>query len=139
MSSLRSYSETIKLPDFAERLRYLSTRGKIGDETFGAERYLNQTFYTSPEWKRTRREVIIRDDGCDLACKDLVIPGPIYVHHINPITIKMVEQRDPALFDLENLICCSWGTHTAIHYGDVESLLAPPVERKPNDTIPWRQ
>ena len=134
----RRYSELIKLPTFEERFEYLKLSAKIGEDTFGRERYLNQIFYNTPEWKALRGEVLIRDGGCDIGLEDHPIAGRIEVHHINPITAKDIENRDPCLFDLENLICVSPLTHKAIHYGDVSLLPHDPVERRPNDTCPWK-
>ena len=132
------YSELITLPTFLERYRYLRTSGKVGKETFGSHRYLNQALYTSDEWKQIRNHVIIRDNGCDLGAEGFEIHGAIYIHHINPITEEDILKRSPLLFDLENLICVSFNTHQAIHYGD-ESML--PItyfnERRPGDTKLW--
>ena len=135
---MRTYSELIKLPSFEERYRYLKLGGKVGEDTFGHSRYLNQMFYQSYEWKNFRREIIIRDNGCDLAMDGWVIHDKIYIHHINPMTLEDIKNRNPMLLDPENAVVVSFGTHQAIHYGD-ESLLALDVpERTPNDTIPWR-
>lgn len=133
----RSYSELIRLPSFEERFEYLRLSSKIGEKTFGFERYLNQAFYTSPEWRSFRRDVIVRDNGLDLGIEGYDIPGIIEVHHINPITIEMIENKDPSLMDFENVICTSSKTHKAIHYGDISLLPKGPVERRPNDTCPW--
>lgn len=134
----KSYSELISIKDYEERYRYLRDTSDVGKETFGYSRYLNQVFYRSPEWKRIRREVIIRDNGCDMAFQDRTIYGKVYIHHINPITLKDIEERSESLFDPENLVCVSFDTHQAIHYGDESLLHLDIVERKPNDTIPWR-
>lgn len=135
---MRSYSELIKLPTFEERYRYLKLGGKVGENTFGHARYLNQIFYQSPEWRRFRRDVIVRDNGCDLAMPGWTIVDKVYIHHLNPITLDDIERRNPAILDPENAVAVSFGTHQAIHYGD-ESLLAIGfTERTPNDTIPWR-
>ena len=135
---LLSYSDLITLPTFTERYRYLKQSGIVAEETFGGHRYLNQSYYKSPEWRRVRNEVIIRDKGCDLGVEGYEIADRIYVHHINPITEDDILDRSPALFDPENLICVSFNTHQAIHYGD-ESLL--PIisfnERTPGDTKLW--
>lgn len=137
---LKTYSELITLPTFEERFEYLKLSGVVGGFTFGGSRYLNQIFYNTSEWKSAKQKVIIRDNGCDLGIEDRIIRGRLYVHHINPITIDDVIQRNPCLFDPENLICVSFNTHQAIHYSDA-SLLTPskPVERKPNDQCPWRK
>lgn len=136
---IRTYSEMILLPTFIERFRYLQIGGKVGAETFGYDRYLNQTLYRTAEWKRFRREVIIRDNGCDLGCDDREIYGKILVHHINPITADDIINRHSNVFNLDNVICVSLDTHNAIHYGDEELLMLGPIERTKNDTCPWRR
>lgn len=123
---------------FQERFSYLSLCGSVGEETFGSHRYLNQKFYRSLEWKRTRNEVILRDNGFDLAHEDHPLFETIYIHHINPITIDDILKERPCVFDLENLVCTSFKTHNAIHYGLEDILLTGFVERKKNDTCPWR-
>lgn len=138
-TDVKSYSEVILLPTLEERFEYLKLSGKVGAETFGYDRYLNQILYHDPEWKRIRNDVIIRDNGCDLGVEDHAIKGRILVHHINPITIEDVKLRRYCVFDLNNLICTSHDTHNAIHYGDVNLLPKNPIERKPNDTCPWRR
>lgn len=137
---MKTYSECILLPSFEERFEYLKLSGQVADPTFGGNRYLNQDFYRSQEWKLTRRDVIARDLGCDLAHPDRPIRTKIYVHHIEPITVEDVIRRSKKLFDLDNLICVSFNTHNAITYGDI-NLLTPsmPFERKPNDQAPWRK
>lgn len=136
---MKSYSELSKIQDYLERYRYLRIGGNVGKETFGFERYLNQKFYKSPEWKKIRNQVILRDDGCDMGMPGHTINGRIYIHHINPVFPEYIVQRNDLLMNMENLICVSFDTHNAIHYGD-ESMLfeAQPVIRRPNDTIPWR-
>lgn len=140
---IKTYGELISLPTFIDRYRYLRCAKAIGEQTFGSHRYLNQRMYQrSKEWKRAREYVIIRDDGCDLACPERSIEKPniIYVHHINPITVEDIMNDSPSLFDPNNLICCSYETHQAIHYGNEDSLPSYFVnERKPNDTCPWRK
>ena len=138
---IRTYSELITLPTFEERYRYLRLGGRVGEETFGFDRYLNQVFYKSDEWLAVRNEVIIRDDGCDLGMPDRKIPEgvPILVHHINPITMDDILNRTEYLLDPEYLICTYKLTHDAIHYGDESILYMLPVERRKNDTCPWRQ
>lgn len=130
----------ILLPTFEERFKYLKLGGKVGGETFGWDRYFNQAFYKSREWLHARQEVILRDNGCDLAIDDREIMGKVIVHHMNPLTLDQIEEGGPELFDLQNLVCVSHETHNAIHYGD-EHLLVPTnfVERRPNDTCPWLQ
>lgn len=135
---IKTYSELITIPSFLERYRYLKLGGSIGEETFGFDRYLNQTLYRSPEWKRFRRDIIIRDNGMDLAFDGYEIIGKILVHHINPLTIQDVIRRDPKIFDPENVICTSLNTHNAVHYGDESLLMLEPVVRTKNDTCPWR-
>ncbi len=135
----RSYSEMIKFTTYLERFEYLKLKGKVGDETFGYSRYLNQRFYHTPEWKEARDKVIIRDNGCDLGIWDRKIRDRILIHHINPITEDDILNRNPMVFDLENLVCVSKKTHDAIHYGDSSLLIADDiVVRTKNDTSPWR-
>ena len=135
---IRTYSELITLPTFIERFRYLKLGGLVGEETFGFDRYLNQTLYRSAEWKRFRRDVIIRDNGMDLALEGYDVAGKILVHHIDPLTMQDVLRRDPKIFDPENVICTSLNTHNAIHYGDESLLITEPVVRRKYDTCPWR-
>lgn len=138
--SIKTYAELITLPTFEERYQYLRIGGQVGKETFGGDRYFNQMFYKSPEWLEVRDLVIIRDYGCDLGVRDREIYGRILVHHMNPISIEDVIYRSKYLLDPKYLICTSKNTHDAIHYSD-ENLLIPssPIERKKNDTCPWRQ
>lgn len=128
------------LPTFEERYRYLRMTGRIGEETFGFDRYLNQALYRSPRWRRVRNEVIIRDEGCDLGILDRMIFDKIIVHHMNPLTVEQVESEDPDIFNPDYLICTCHSTHNAIHYGD-EGLLIPSsfAERSRYDTCPWRK
>lgn len=135
----RTYSELIKLPTFLDRFRYLQLGGQVGVETFGYDRYLNQMLYRTTEWKRFRNEIIIRDNGCDLACEGYEIVGKILIHHINPISVEDVLLRDQKVFDPENAISTTLNTHNAIHYGDESLLITEPIERKPNDTCPWKR
>lgn len=137
-SIYRSYSELIKIPSFQERFKYLNLDGFVGETTFGGHRYLNQTLYQTEQWKKTRREVIFRDNGCDLAHEDYPIQKSIYIHHINPITIDDILKERPCVFDLENLICTSFKTHNAIHYGSEDLLPKRLIEREKNDTCLWR-
>ena len=136
---IRTYSELIKIPTFLDRFRYLQLGGQVGVETFGYDRYLNQMLYRTTEWKRFRNEIIIRDNGCDLACEGYEIVGKILIHHINPISVEDVLQRDQKVFDPENVISTTLNTHNAIHYGDESLLITEPIERKTNDTCPWRR
>ena len=138
-TSIKTYSELIAIPTFLERYRYLKIGGRIGEETFGYDRYLNQTLYRSPEWKRFRRDMILRDNGLDLACDGYEIYEKILVHHIDPITPRDVIRRDPKIFDPENVVCVSLNTHNAIHYGDESLLMLDPIVRTKNDTCPWKQ
>lgn len=135
---IRTYSELITLPSFEERYKYLKLNGQVGADIFGRDRYLNQAFYQSPEWKKARRRVIVRDMGLDMALEGYPIGGPIYVHHMNPITPEDILERDPKLFEMENLICLSYNTHEAVTFGVDDLVTAGPVERKPFDTCPWR-
>ena len=135
---IRTYRECIQLSTFQERYRYLQIGGRVGKETFGFDRYLNQMLYRTPEWKRFRRDMIVRDNGCDLGCEGYEIYGNILVHHINPITVEDVVNRASCIFDSNNVICTSLNTHNAIHYGDETLLITEPVIRKPNDTCPWK-
>lgn len=135
----RSYSELIAIPTYEDRFHYLQLNGAVGKDTFGYDRYLNQILYNSKEWKRFRDEVIIRDNGCDLAFEGYDIHGRILVHHINPITVDDVVNRNPIVFDPENVICVTHNTHNAIHYGDESLLITAPVERTKHDTCPWKK
>ena len=136
--NIKTYSELITIPTFIERYHYLKLGGRIGEETFGYDRYLNQILYNSIEHKRFRRDMIVRDMGLDLACEGYEIVGKIILHHINPITIDDVLQRRPMIFDPENVVCVSLNTHNAIHYGDESLLITEPIIRTKNDTCPWR-
>lgn len=136
---MRTYSELIKLSTFEERFNYLKLDGRVGEDTFGFDRYFNQMLYHSPEWKQVRREVIIRDEGCDLGIPGREIFGKILVHHMNPMRLEDIEEHNPDIFDPEFLITVQKQTHDAIHYGDEDLLIeSSPVVRKPNDTSPWR-
>lgn len=136
---IRTYDELIKSQTFLQRFNYLKLGDKIGKETFGYDRYLNQRFYKTPEWKKLRDEIIIRDDGCDLGHPDFPIYGRIIIHHMNPLTKDDIIHSTEYLLDPKYLICVSHDTHNAIHYGSSDLLLIDePVIRKPNDTCPWR-
>lgn len=138
--NIKTYSELITLPTFEERYRYLKLDGVVGEETFGFDRYLNQEFYQHDrEWKKVRDYVIIRDNGCDLGIEGREIRGKILVHHMNPITVEDIMRRSKWLLDPEYLICTVKNTHDAIHYGDERILIKDPIERRKNDTCPWRQ
>jgi hypothetical protein len=136
---LKTYSELSKLKTFEDRFQYLRLDGIVGEETFGFDRYLNQILYQSKEWKRCRRDIIIRDEGCDLGCEGFEIHGRILIHHINPITVDDIVNRNPKVFDPENLILTSHNTHQAIHYGNEDLLIRAPIERSKYDTCPWRR
>lgn len=138
MMSIKTYSELIALPTFEERYEYLRLNGRVGEDTFGFDRYLNQNFYRSAEWRRIRDRVIVRDNGCDLAIDDRIIYGKILIHHMNPITDKDLFNLSDILLDPEYLICVSHNTHNAIHYGDGERLVKDPIVRTKNDTCPWK-
>lgn len=136
---IRTYSELSQLKTFEERYRYLKLGGIVGQETFGFDRYLNQVFYTSKEWRSVRDKVIIRDNGCDLGIEEYEINGHmILIHHMNPITVEDILNREDYIFDSEFLICTTKRTHNAIHYGDESLLPQKPVVRRKNDTCPWR-
>lgn len=136
---IRTYSELITIPTFEERLAYLQLGNTVSDIVFGGHRYLNQRLYRSREWKQVRRDIIVRDNGCDLAVQDIPIAGIVLIHHIEPITVDDLLNHNPCVFDKDNLVCVSFYTHQAIHYGlpgnRVETTY---VERRPNDTAPWK-
>ena len=136
--SIRTYSELIQLPTFEERFRYLQLSGSVGKETFGFDRYVNQNFYRSAAWKRVRDQVIVRDNGCDLGIEDRPVLDKIFIHHMNPITLLDIENDSDLVWNDEFLICVSFRTHQAIHYGDESLLILPPPIRLPNDTCPWK-
>lgn len=134
----RTYLELIEFKTFEERFEYLRLDGVVGAETFGSSRQLNQALYQSYEWKKIRDMIILRDNGCDLGIEGRGIFAHAYIHHLNPITKKQILDRDPILFDPNNLITVSYQTHQAIHYGDKSILLLDPIERFANDVAPWR-
>lgn len=135
---IRTYSELVKLDNFLDRFEYLKLSGVVGAETFGFDRYLNQALYSSIIWKKSRRNTILRDNGCDLGLEDYPLDRAL-VHHMNPITLEQIENRDPIIFDEEFLITVSHNTHNAIHYGDQTLLPQPLIERRPGDTLLWRR
>ena len=139
MKMIRTYSELITFPTFEERYRYLRLEGKVGEDTFGFDRWLNQSFYKDREWRAIRDKVIIRDNGCDLGIPDHEIHSRIIVHHMNPITKDDILYRSAFLLNPEYLICTVKNTHDAIHYGDEGLLIKVPIERTRNDTCPWRR
>ena len=135
----KSYSDLVRIQDFMDRYEYLRIGGDIGARTFGGNRKLNQEFYrTDPDWRKIRRDIIVRDNGMDLGVDGRSIGNYIIVHHINPISDSDILYRRAILFDPENLICVSRKTHEAIHYGDASLLVSDPIERKPGDTCLWR-
>lgn len=135
----KSYSELIKLKTFDERFEYLALNGTVAEDTLGYMRYLAQRFYATPEWKQIRDKVIERDNGCELGVDGYFIHGAIYIHHINPITRLDIQYGTDLLRDLDNLICCSYDVHQAIHYGNKDRIPRDPVVRRPNDTCPWKE
>lgn len=137
--SIRTYSQLIRLPTFENRFEYLKLKGSVGKDTFGHDRYLNQAFYSSMEWRRLRDEIIIRDNGCDLGVEGRQIGGKVYIHHLNPLGVNDILTHSEYLVNPEYLICVSFETHNAIHYGDINLLPRAPIERRQNDTCPWRR
>lgn len=133
----RSYTALSQIESFEDRFRYLSLQGRVGEATFGSDRWLNQAFYTSRQWRLVRNHVIARDMGCDLGHLDQQIPGRIYIHHMNPMTVRDITHADEAILDPEFLISTSLRVHNAIHYGDERQLPRQFVERKPGDTKLW--
>lgn len=145
---LKTYSELIRLETFEERLEYLRLRGRVGEDTFGFDRYLNQDFYLSREWKAFRNKIIVRDNGCDMGLEDYpltdwamvdgrMIRTKLIVHHINPLTKEQILEHDPIILEPENVITVSMMTHNFIHYGDYTPK--PYQDRSPNDTCPWKK
>lgn len=134
---MRTYAAALLYTDFERRFNYLKLNGTVAHSTFGGHRFLNQALYQSDEWRRTRRQVILRDEGCDLAISDRPIQGKILVHHIEPITVEDIADRAPKIFDLDNLITVSFETHNALHYGDYSLVARDVISRRPNDTAPW--
>lgn len=132
---VRTYTEMSRFRTFEERYEYLRLAGIVGESTFGFDRYLNQALYRSRAWKKARDQVIIRDNGCDLGIEDRLITDRVIVHHMNPLIIDEIEERDEDIFNPEFLVCVSPATHNAIHYGDDRLLMkSEPVERRPGDT-----
>ena len=138
MTTIRTYSELCQLSTFEDRFDYLRLNGSVGKDTFGFDRYLNQQFYRSHEWKHIRDQVILRDNGCDLGVEGYEIRGRILIHHINPISVEDIHTMSDLLMNPEYLICVSHRTHNAIHYGDESLIITAPIERTQNDTCPWR-
>lgn len=138
MTTTKTYEELVRLKTYEERVEYLRTNSHVGDLKFGHARYLNQSFYRSPEWKRVRNQVLLRDLCCDLGLEDRPITHFPIIHHIVPITIEDIRDGNEMILDLNNLITVSDYTHRLIHYGDLKDRPPVVLERKPNDTIPWR-
>lgn len=135
---IKTYLELITYPTFKERYDYLRLGGVVGEDTFGFDRIFNQKFYHSYEWQQIRHKVIVRDNGCDLGIMDFPIRGPVFIHHMNPIGVSDIENATEYLMNPNYLICVSSETHNAIHYGSFEKIDRTLVERRPNDTNPWR-
>lgn len=138
-TTIRTYSELILLPTFEERFEYLRLNGIVGADTFGFDRYINQLFYRSQRWKSVRNKIIIRDNGCDLGVEGYDIYGRIIIHHMNPLLVKDFINETEFLLNPEYLIATTHNTHNAIHYGDVSLLPTAPIERRQNDTCPWKR
>jgi len=134
---IRTYTELKRLPSLEERFEYLKLQGEVGQETFGFDRYINQRFYRSVEWLRTRDFVIIRDQGCDLADPEYEIKGRVLIHHMNPVTRQDLEDHPEQVLDPEFLVCVSLTTHNAIHFSDKTLLPTIPITRSKFDTCPW--
>lgn len=134
---IRTYSEFVSFDTFLERFEYLQLHSGVGIDTFGSARYLNQMFYHDPAWRSVRDQVIVRDNGCDLGIEGRDIRSRIHIHHLNPISKDQVLARDPVVFDLNNLVCCSEQTHRAIHYGSSDAVVKDPMNRRPGDTKLW--
>lgn len=137
--AIRRYSELIRFHTFEERFKYLMLKGQVGKETFGFDRYINQRFYHSEEWRQVKNRVIARDLGRDLGIEGHDIYGRIYVHHMNPILVKDIEECSEYLMNPEYLITTTFATHNAIHYGDESFVNLSPKERSPNDMCPWKR
>ena len=136
--NIRTYSKLITIPTFEERYNYLKLNGIVGKETFGYDRYLNQLLYRSSDWRSFRDRIIIRDNGCDLACEGFELQSRIIIHHIDPITVEDILNKHPKVFDPENVVSTSHNTHLAIHYGDKNLISIGPINRHKNDTCPWK-
>lgn len=134
---IRTYSDLRRIETLEDRFRYLKLRGEVGSVTFGFDRYLNQRFYTSSQWKQVRNHVIVRDRGCDLGVDGYEIHDRIYIHHMNPMTVDDLVEDDSKIIDPEFLIAVTLRTHNAVHYGDESGLPKPPIERRPGDTKLW--
>lgn len=137
--NMRTFKELDRCKTFEERYEYLRLKGEVGQDTFGFDRYINQMFYKSAEWKRVRDQVIVRDNGCDMGDAEHPIMGRIIIHHMNPIRKEDFNDNPDFLLNPDYLVCVSHNTHNAIHYGSINLLPREPIERKPNDTCPWRK
>lgn len=137
MTTIRTYSELCRISDFEQRYNYLALRGFVGDKTFGFDRYMNQRFYTSRQWRNVRDQVIVRDLGCDLGVAGYEIHDRIYIHHLNPMTAEDLKDGADSVLDPQYLIATTHKTHNAIHYGDASLLAKPFVERRRGDTKLW--
>lgn len=135
---IRTYSELMRFSSFEDRYQYLRLNGSIGETTFGFDRYINQKFYRSSEWKQIRNRVIVRDNGCDLGVEGYEIHEKILIHHMNPIALSDIQNASEYLLNPDYLISVTLATHNAIHYGDETLLIRAPTERRPNDTCPWK-
>ena len=135
---MRTYEELITLPTYEERFRYCDMTGRVGDETFGHDRWINQVLYSSPEWRKFRRQVILRDNGCEFALPGFEIVKYGTVHHLNPVSKQDIIDRAPCVFDLNNVVLVSTETHKFLHYGRGKVPQREPIIRRPNDTCPWR-
>ena len=135
--TIRSYRRMAMFETFSERFEYLKLSGRVGFDTFGFDRYLNQGFYRSREWRQMRHEVISRDLGCDLGVEGMEIHDRIYIHHMNPMTVSDIVDSNSLILDPEYLITVTQATHNAIHYGTEELLNTGPVDRSPGDTKLW--
>lgn len=137
MTMTRTYSELVRLDTFEERYHYLALKGRVGESTFGFDRHINQRFYTSRQWRQLRHEVIARDLGCDLGIEGYEIFSGLYIHHMNPMSVRDIVHGDERILDPEFLITTTHKTHNAIHYGDERLLARPLAERRPGDTTLW--
>lgn len=139
MKNTKTYSEMLSYDNFDDRFEYLKLNGNVAEDTFGYNRFINQQFYKSKEWKRVRDQVIVRDNGCDLGIQDKPINGKIYIHHMNPLVLDDISFSTDNLLDPEYLVCVSMNTHNALHYGNINNVKSNIIiERQPNDTCPWK-
>lgn len=137
--NLRTYQELIQIPTYIDRFRYLKIGNGVGEETFGFDRWMNQRFYNSHEWRNLRNHIITRDNGCDMAFPDREIEGKIYIHHMNPIEKQDIYDMTDFVMNPMFLVCVAHNTHNAIHYGSEDLLDCNIlVQRAPNDTCPWK-